>query len=119
MLDFWYSARCTREIKWGVCIAVCLCIYVASTVQALPTLYSIIALIFGLAIHVVRQLLLAYLKSKPNIKIFFHLMIVLCLALMIYSLPHQHQLILSVQVIGFVALGLCLISNHAQRAPRH
>ena len=33
MLDFWYSARCTREIKWGVCIVVCLCIYLASNIQ--------------------------------------------------------------------------------------
>lgn len=118
MLDFWYSARCTREIKWGICIVVALCIYLASNIQALTTLYSIVAIVFGLAIHVVRQQLLPYFQSKPYMKFGFHFSILIALMVMLSTLPQPHRLILSIQVIGFVALGLFLISNHVQRAPR-
>lgn len=118
MLDFWYSARCTREIKWGVCIVVCLCIYLASNIQTLAPLYSSMAIVLGLMLHVIRQYALPYFTTKPIIKIMFNIMILIILTLFIYMLPREHHLILTVQTLGFILLGLCLISHHQQREKR-
>lgn len=40
MLDFWYSARCTRQVKLIVCIMTCAMIYLCSTVQALSAVLT-------------------------------------------------------------------------------
>lgn len=118
MLNFWYSPRCTREIKWGICIVVCICIYFSSTVQQLPTKYSVIALVLGLAIHALRHVLQAAVKQKPILKVIFYAVLAMSITLLIYSLPQDNRLIFTIQSLGFVSLGLCLVSNHVQRAKR-
>ena len=56
MLDFWYSARCTRQVKLIVCIMTCAMIYLCSTVQALSAVLTGFSLGLGISIHLLRQL---------------------------------------------------------------
>ena len=51
MLDFWYSARCTRQVKLIVCIMTCAMIYLCSTVQALSAVLTGFSLGLGISIH--------------------------------------------------------------------
>lgn len=118
MLNFWYSPRCTPEMKWGICIVVCICIYFSSMVQQLPTKYTVIALALGLAIHALRHVLHPTVKQKPMLKVIFYAVLAMSFTLLIYSLPQDNRLIFAIQSLGFVSLGLCLVSNHVQRAKR-
>lgn len=40
MLEFWYSDKCTHQIKLMVCIATCVMIYLCSTVQQLSLMFT-------------------------------------------------------------------------------
>ena len=39
MLNFWYSERCSRQIKLIVCIATCVMIFMAAQVQQLGAIF--------------------------------------------------------------------------------
>ena len=55
MLEFWHSARCTRQIRLSVCIAVCAVIYYCSSIQQLPALFAGLSLAIGMALHLLRR----------------------------------------------------------------
>ena len=55
LLNFWYSDRCTRQIKLMVCIATCAVIFYCTEIQKLPTFFAIISLALGISIHVLYQ----------------------------------------------------------------
>ncbi len=118
MLQFWYSDQCTRQIKLMVCIATCVMIYLCSTVQQLSTLLTGISLLIGMGIHLCRTLSLKIAKDnayKNGFTILFGLMPFIALMTLITALPTEHKIVLILQVIGFTAIGLFILSTFPNR----
>lgn len=121
MLEFWYSARCTREIRLIICIAVCAAIYYCAGIQQLPALFAGLSLALGAAAHLLRG---AHLKIadensyKQAVQAVFAILPIAGLLGLILYLPQGHKAALSIQCIGFSAIGLFLVSLHERRAKR-
>lgn len=121
MLDFWYSERCTRQIKLMVSIVLCLVIYYCSSIVKLSPVFIGISLAVGMAVHVFAQLSLKTTMQTLQfkiLKIFIVLLPVFTLAIMACYLPQQHMIYFIFQGFGFIALGFILISNYENRAKR-
>ena len=121
MLDFWYSARCNRQVKLVLCVAVCLMIYACAKVAELSLGFSLLSLGLGALVHVLRVIKLK-LQSQQRYNsifdvLFFLLPIIYWLGLMLL-LPAQHVWALMLQAIGFSVLGLFIVSIYSNRAPR-
>ena len=118
MLQFWYSDRCTRQIKLMVCIATCVMIYLCSTVQQLSAMFSGISLMIGMGIHLLRALSLKIAADNPyknGFTLLFRLMPFTALMTLIAALPTEHKVILILQSIGFTAIGLFILSTFPNR----
>ncbi|MFW1858488.1 hypothetical protein [Acinetobacter defluvii] len=121
MLDFWYSERCTRQVKLMVSIVLCIAIYYCSSIAKLSPLFVGISLAIGIILHVLKQLSLKIPTQKVQFKLLKALIMLLpafALASMIWSLPQQNLLYLILQCLGFIALGFILIANYENRAKR-
>lgn len=121
MLDFWYSERCTRQVKLMVSIVLCIAIYYCSSIAKLSPLFVGISLAIGIILHVLKQLSLRIATQTVQFKLLKVLIIllpVLALAIMAWSLPQQNMLYLILQCLGFIALGFILIANYENRAKR-
>lgn len=118
ILDFWYSARCTRQIKLIVCITTCVMIYLCATVAPLSPLFTMISLVIGMAVHGLRVLSLKITADNPyqrGFSILFLIMPMIALMTLISSLSAEYKVILILQVLGFAALGLFLLSTFPHR----
>ena len=118
MLQFWYSDRCTRQIKLMVCIATCVMIYLCSTVQQLSAMFTGINLMIGMGIHLLRALSLKIAADNPyknGFTLLFRLMPFTALMTLIAALPTEHKVILILQSIGFTAIGLFILSTFPNR----
>ncbi|OTH00236.1 hypothetical protein [Acinetobacter sp. ANC 4973] len=118
MLQFWYSDRCTRQIKLLVCIATCVMIYLCSTVQQLSAMFTGISLMIGMGIHLLRALSLKIAADNPyknGFTLLFRLMPFTALMTLIAALPTEHKVILILQSIGFTAIGLFILSTFPNR----
>ena len=121
MLDFWYSERCTRGIKLGICIATCVIIYLSSTVEKLPALFVVMSLLLGMIHHFLQQKISRIQADNPyaeGFSIIGFVFPIMALITLIAFLPQSHQWILAIQVIGLSALGLFIVSIYQNRAPR-
>lgn len=121
MLDFWYSERCTRQVKLMVSIVLCIAIYYCSSIAKLSPLFVGISLAIGIILHVLKQLSLRTATQTVQfklLKVLITLLPVLALAIMAWSLPQQNMLYLILQCLGFIALGFILIANYENRAKR-
>lgn len=121
MLDFWYSERCTRQVKLIVSIVLCIAIYYCSSIAKLSPLFVGISLAIGIILHVLKQLSLRTTTQTVQfklLKVLITLLPVLALAIMAWSLPQQNMLYLILQCLGFIALGFILIANYENRAKR-
>lgn len=121
MLDFWYSERCTRQVKLIVSIMLCIAIYYCSSIAKLSPLFVAISLAIGIALHVLKQLSLKILASIIQVKllkILTALFPIFALAIMTWFLPKQDLIYLILQCFGFMALGFILIANYENRAKR-
>ncbi|MFW1689351.1 hypothetical protein ACG9H2_05125 [Acinetobacter ursingii] len=121
MLDFWYSERCTRGIKLGICIATCVIIYLSSTTEKLPALFVVMSLLLGMIHHFLQQKISRIQADNPyaeGFSIIGFVLPIIALITLIAFLPQPHQWILAIQVIGFSALGLFIVSIYQNRAPR-
>lgn len=121
MLDFWYSKRCTRQIKLIICIAVCAIIYYCSNIQQLSPLFAGLSLAVGLALHFLRIAHLNIANTnhyKSVLNIIFSIFPIIALIALIIFLPQTHQAILALQCICFSAIGLFLVSIYENRAKR-
>ena len=121
MLDFWYSERCTRQIKLIICIAVCAVIYYCSNIQQLSPLFTGLSLAVGLALHFLRIAHLNIANTnhyKSVLNIIFSIFPIIALIALIIFLPQTHQAILALQCICFSAIGLFLVSIYENRAKR-
>ena len=111
MLDFWYSERCTRQIKLIICIAVCAVIYYCSNIQQLSPLFTGLSLAVGLALHFLRIAHLNIVNTnsyKPIFQIIFSMLPIIALIFM--HMKEGEILIPGAQGIGFMALAICLFS---------
>lgn len=121
MLDFWYSERCTRQIKLIICIAVCAVIYYCSNIQQLSPLFTGLSLAVGLALHFLRIVHLNIANTnryKAIFQIIFSMLPIIALIALIIFLPQTHKAILALQCICFSAIGLFLVSIYENRAKR-
>ncbi|NNP73187.1 hypothetical protein A7P53_11485 [Acinetobacter defluvii] len=121
MLDFWYSERCTRQVKLMVSIVLCIAIYYCSSIAKLSPLFVGISLAIGIILHVLKQLSLKTPTQTVQFKLLKALIMLLpafALASMVWSLPQQNLLYLILQCLGFIALGFILIANYENRAKR-
>ena len=119
MLDYWYSARCTRQIKLVVCILTCVIIYLASTFAALDRTSTIISLILGMGLHIGYQKIKKMSDEHPYQRGFHILFIVVLILIpvnLVQLLFKQHSIALLVQCVGFTAIGLFMLSLQSQRA---
>lgn len=122
MLDFWYSERCTREIKLIASILTCAIIYYCSSFDKLSPTFTIIALVIGIATHLFRQVYTKLPQFTPMskfVKVLNTLFPILALAILIYCLPKQNLIYTAIQTIGFSALGLFIVSIYQNRAKRY
>ncbi|CAB1208572.1 hypothetical protein [Acinetobacter bouvetii] len=118
MLEFWYSDKCTRQIKLIICIATCVIIYLCSAVQQLSVLLTGISLAMGMGLHVLRALSLKISEDNPykeGFAILTFVMPLMAFITLISALPTEHKIILAMQAIGFVAIGLFILSTFPKR----
>ena len=118
MLQFWYSDRCTRQIKLMVCIATCVMIYLCSTVQQLSAIFTGISLMIGMGIHLLRALSLKIAADhlyKNGFTLLFWVMPFTALMTLMAALPTEHKVMLILQTIGFTAIGLFILSTFPNR----
>ena len=120
ILDFWYSARCTRQIKLITCISTCVMIYLSAKPAELSIGFVGFALLIGVGLHSTRECILKFKSQNPHKKAIQWLIVVpiIALLLLICSLPKAHQFYLAVQSIGFFALGFFIVTLYENRAPR-
>lgn len=122
MLEFWYSERCSREIKLISSITVCIGIYLCSRIAELAPLWVGFSLALGMLIHVLFTQYLKLATSHPyrtTLRNGIYMLQGFALFSFAYLLPEQHKWILWLQGIGFHALGLFLISIYSNRAKRY
>ena len=118
MLQFWYSDKCTRQIKLMVCIATCVMIYLCSTVQQLSAIFTGSSLMIGMGIHLPRALSLKIAADHPDkngFTLLFWVMPFTALITLMAALPTEHKVMLILQTIGFTAIGLFILSTFPNR----
>lgn len=121
MLDFWYSARCSREMKVIISILTCVIIYYCATIEKLSPTFTVICLAIGISTHLLRMLGLKIAQHNvyaQGFKILFSIYPLLALMLLMAFLPAQHKILTSIHAIGFAALGLFIMSIYQNRAKR-
>ena len=121
MLDFWYSERCTREMKLGACVVTCLIIYVCSSYERLSTTLTVLSLATGAGLHFIRILKNKLTANHPyaqGFHLLFFVLPIICMLYIICNLPDKHILLSAVQALGFTLLGIFVTSIYANRAKR-
>ncbi|WP_180178969.1 hypothetical protein [Acinetobacter sp. YH12041] len=125
MLEFWYSERCNRQLKLIIIIAVCIVIYIASTVAKLGPIFVGISLAIGMLIHVLREFRLKLSPENPYAEGFRALTMaipIVAVISLIGYLPKTDEIwktvALGLQCLGFVAIGLFIVSIYNKRAKR-
>ena len=121
MLEFWYSERCTREIKLISSIVVCGIIYYCSGIEKLSTTLTMICLGIGVVAHLLHQQSLKISENNPyaqGFKTLFSIAPIVAVILVICLLAPQHKLFTAIQAIGFSALGLFIVSIYQNRVKR-
>ncbi|MBP8070692.1 MAG: hypothetical protein KAY41_00390 [Acinetobacter sp.] len=120
MLDFWYSERCTRQIKLIICISTCVVIYLSAKPAELSIWFVGFALLIGISLHLTRECILKIKSQNPNMKASQWLIIIPIIALifLLFCLPKTNQFSLALQSIGFAALGFFIVTLYENRAQR-
>ena len=120
ILDFWYSERCTRQIKLIICISTCVVIYLSAKPAELSIWFVGFALLIGISLHLTRECILKIKSQNPNMKASQWLIIIPISALifLLFCLPKTNQFSLALQSIGFAALGFFIVTLYENRAPR-
>ncbi|WP_163122426.1 hypothetical protein [Acinetobacter portensis] len=121
MLDFWYSEKCTREIKLIICIITCAIIYYFSNIEQLNTWAVGFSLGIGVFIHVLHHLKLklnTHNKYSNGLNIIVLSLPIIAILFLIQSIPPINKMILIVQSLGFVGLGFFIVSIYENRSKR-
>ncbi|MDQ8935083.1 hypothetical protein [Acinetobacter rudis] len=120
MLDFWYSERCTRQLKLLLCIGVFALLYYCNNLQELPQSLALSSLAIGFLVHFVYKIRLN--TSKKHIRLYakwLYLILMLVWFGLITQLPKTNQLLSSIQLAGYSLLGFFLVTIYSQRSRRH
>ena len=118
MLEFWYSDKCSRQLKLMVCIATCVIIYLCSTLQQLSPILTGISVVIGMGLHGLRALSLKITADNPykqGFTILFVIAPLMALISLISVLPKPHTILLTIQAVGFAAIGLFILSGFPKR----
>ncbi|MEG0483090.1 MAG: hypothetical protein RR575_13765 [Acinetobacter sp.] len=121
LLDFWYSERCTRQIKLMVSIITCAIIYYCSTFEKLSPAFTLFGLAIGISIHVLRNISLKIATNASALKLYkilFAVFPIFTFSILVFLLPHSNKLYTAIQALGFVALGLFVVSIYESRQKR-
>lgn len=121
MLEFWYSERITRPIRFGFCIALCAVIYWLSHIQPLSPKYVVVSVLIGIVTHIIRHKRQQIHHDNPyreGFNILANVLPIIALIITISLLPDSSKWIPGLQVLGFSVLGLCLASTAHYREPR-
>lgn len=121
ILDFWYSERCTRQMKLIICISTCCIIFLSSTDVKLSTTHVIFALCLGATCHFIHHAqnkLKASSPYKTGFDILFFTFPILAMIGLITTLPNEGQVLLIFQSFGFIAVGFFIVSIYSQRTKR-
>lgn len=125
MLNFWYSEACSRQFKLIVIIVTCMATYIASTQIQLDVVLSLVSIGLGILIHVMRRFRLKLKANHPYRNGFQSLSniipIVVLITMMGYFPDAKSPLdtfALVIQLLGFMAVGLFLVSIYDKRAKR-
>ena len=121
MLDFWYSERCTREIKLIVCISTCVMIMLCGQIASLSPVFVGFSLAVGVVIHIIRMLSVKIQSShshQTGFQIIFLSVILIAMISLIINLPKSHQWALAAQCLGYIAIGFMIVSIYSNRAKR-
>lgn len=121
MLSFWYSARCHRQLKLMICIGTCLLIYLASTQAQLPPFWVILSLILGMGLHLLYQWSKRRSWPEHQRRLMYwglNLAPLLLLAVLLLFLPKMQLWAMALQALGFILVGLFMVSIYQQRAKR-
>ena len=123
MLAFWYSERCSRQIKFCAIVFTCTLILLCAERLKLAPLFSALSLGIGLLMHLLyltlqtRQSMLAQPWRSIVQKMPYGLLVIL-----FFCLPRTgnwaDMLMQILQCLGFSALGLFLLSIYQNRAKR-
>ena len=121
MLEFWYSQRCTRQIKLFLCVVSFVLVYWSSSITKITTGFACASLLLGLSLHIAYQLgrKTIMLEQRNLFGLFCSSIFVFILAGLIWMLPENNKAITSLQVIGYSMLGFFVISIYALRSRRH
>lgn len=122
MLNFWYSPRCTRQIKLFACVVTFAVLYFTGQSAKIPSELALSSLGLGFILHLAYQLSLKprlFSKRRTFNLIYQSLIIVIVLGLIWLSPSTLNKLFVTLQVIGYTLLGFFLISIYTQRSPRH
>ena len=120
ILDFWYSERCTRQIKLIICISTCVVIYLSAKPAELSIWFVGFALLIGISLHLTRECILKIKSQNPNMKASQWLIIIPIIALifLLFCLPKTNQFSLALQSIGFAALVFFIVTLYENSAQR-
>ena len=121
MLNFWYSERCTREIKLVTAISVCAIIYYCSGLAKLSVTWTLISLAIGVVTHLLQLLGAKFAQSRPDaqrLNLLLTAVPVFAVIVLIYFLPSQAKIWLAIQAVGFWILGFIILSIQHNRAKR-
>lgn len=121
MLDFWYSSRCTRQIKLALCVITFALVYWSSNISKVATSFACASLLLGLSLHGFYQLSLKakWHEQRGLLNLMASCIFILIIAGLIYLLPKNDQAITALQIIGYSLLGFFSISIYSQRSRRH
>lgn len=125
MLDFWYSQRCNRQLKLIIIIAVCGGIYAASSVAKLGPIFVGVSLAIGILLHLLGEFRLKLSAQNPYADGFRALTMAIPIVAMITLIGYLPKtghvwdtIALGLQCLGFVAIGLFIVSIYTKRAKR-
>ena len=121
MLNFWYSERCTREIKLVTAISVCAIIYYCSGIAKLSVTWTLISLAIGVVTHLLQLLGAKFAQSRPDaqrLNLLLTAVPVFAVIVLIYFLPSHTKIWLAIQAVGFWILGFIILSIQHNRAKR-
>ena len=123
MLHFWYSERCTRQIKLLICIVTVAVNLYFSEMAKLSTSLTLLSLALGVAIHGLYSFLLKLqhreLAWSQRLHYLPSLTFLIGLTVLLLQLPTEQQLVQGVQIIGFSLVGFYLASIYTNRTPRY
>ncbi|WP_445116592.1 hypothetical protein [Acinetobacter sp. WZC-1] len=107
-----------------ICIITCAIIYYCAGIQQLTPLFAGISLAIGVVMHILRNLSLKF-PGGPHcrycdagFKVLLLVFPLSALGLLILFLPTEHRLYTTLQCLGFICIGLFLVSIYENRTRR-